>query len=550
VSTFSDLPLHPKIQESLARLGITTPTEIQALVLPLLLENPKQDMQAQAQTGTGKTFAFGLPLLHAVDLSKKVVQGLVVAPTRELVLQIYENLKEVSQHTGIVLEPVYGGMPIERQITRIKAGPHIIIGTPGRLNDHLRRKTLSLAHLTTLVLDEADIMLEMGFKEEIDEILHFAPKSRQIWLFSATIMGGIKQLIKTHMKNVVTVRTTAHQVITSQVEQYFCLVPTRKRVEAAARFIEATPDFYGIIFCQTKTLTSEVTEQLASKGFKVNCLHGDMKQTVRNNVIRGFKNRDFSVLVATNVAARGIDVSELTHVINFSIPEEHESYIHRIGRTGRAGKQGIAIVFVAPEQQYKIKQLERTTQIQLREISIPPIEAIINIKMGAVSDFIEQTKKPDKKLSPAHQAIKELIESFSQEEIKNALAITLAEKFFKDISRENISVQLSSTEHRGGQQEISLSFGRFVGLNEKTVREYLHEVCKLEPHEIRKVRVLDNRTFIAIPEDKLPACVNTMRSTPITKHKARIEIVEDIRHERSEHGPRKRMRRFDRKRRR
>ncbi|MEX2438108.1 MAG: DEAD/DEAH box helicase, partial [Candidatus Babeliales bacterium] len=289
MSTFKEFALTPAIQKSIESLGFTTPTEIQEKTIPFLLEH-QQDIHAQAQTGTGKTLAFGIPLLHRIDTSLKEVQGLVIAPTRELVLQIYESLKDVARGSNISIEPVFGGMPIERQIAGIKRGAQIIVGTPGRLNDHLRRRTLSLKSLKVLTLDEADIMLDMGFKQEIDAILDHAPANREIWLFSATVMSGIKDLILSHMKNVNIVKSEAKGIVSSQVKQYFCVVNRRKRIDVISRFIEGAPDFYGIIFCQTKLLTSEVTEQLASKGFKVNCLHGDMSQSLRNQIIKCFRN--------------------------------------------------------------------------------------------------------------------------------------------------------------------------------------------------------------------------------------------------------------------
>ena len=241
-----------------------------------------------------------------------------------------------------------------------------------------------------------------------------------------------------------------------------------KRIMAITRFIEATPEFYGIIFCQTKILTSEVMERLVSRGFKANCLHGDMSQALRNQVIKGFKNKDFNILVATDVAARGIDVADLTHVINFSVPEEHENYIHRIGRTGRAGKEGIAITFVAPSEAYKIRRLEKATHTTLQEIPIPPIEAIINVKIGAVSDFIEQSKEPDEKLSFVHKALNTLIDSFSVEEIRHALVIALEDKFFKDMVHEDISPVSPTITQR--PQEICLEIGKDEGFTEKIIR--------------------------------------------------------------------------------
>ncbi len=535
MNSFKNLPLLPQIQKSLDILGFSKPTEIQSKTIPLLIEDFKQDVHAQAQTGTGKTLAFGIPLLQAIDRSVKNVQGLVVAPTRELVLQIYEQLKEVSPQTGISIEPIYGGMPIDRQIDRIKRGAQIIIGTPGRLNDHLRRKTLSLRKLKILVLDEADIMLDMGFKQEIDTILDAAPADRHIWLFSATIMSGIQRLIKSHMKNVQTFKAEQKEV-SPQVKQYYCIVPMRRRVEAIARFIEATPNFYGIVFCRTKLLTAEIMEQLASKGFRVNCLHGDMKQALRNKVIKGFKNKDFSILIATDVAARGIDVSDLTHVINYTIPEETESYIHRIGRTGRAGREGIAIMFASPADTYRIKRLERSARTSLQEIPIPSLDMIINEKMGAVSDFIEQAKQPDDKSSQTRKVLTELINSFSDDEIRRSFAVALEDKFFKDIIRED----LTNMSHDFGSisQEICLDIGTDAGISEDEVRSYLYKTCTLLPKEVRKVRVLNKKTFIAVPNNRMQDVLKTMRANPIGNKRYKIYLVEDIRQDRRPQRPR------------
>ena len=545
MNTFADLPLLPEIQKSLDSLGFTKPTEIQAKVIPFLLEG-KRDIHAQAQTGTGKTIAFGIPLLHAVNPTLRAVQGLIVAPTRELVLQIYESLKDISRGTNINIEPIYGGMPISRQIANIKQGAQIIVGTPGRLNDHLRRKTLSLKSLKVLILDEADIMLDMGFKEEIDSILERAPKDRLIWLFSATVRAGIKRLINSHMKDAMSIRAEKKDVLSPQVKQYFCVAPIRQRIGATTRFIESAPDFYGIIFCKTKVLTSEIMKQLVSRGFKANCLHGDMTQSLRTQVIKGFKNKDFNILVATDVAARGIDVSDLTHVINFSIPEEHESYIHRIGRTGRAGKEGIAIVFVAPSELYRIKRLEKAAYTSLQEIPIPSIDTIINAKMGAVSDFIEQSKEADKKLSAVHKALNTLIDSFTQEEIRHALVIALEDKFFKDIIHEDL--QHVSSDVTSKPQEICMELGQDAGFTEEMIRNYLYPTCKLLPQEARKVRVLKNKTFISIPENRLRDCLRAMLENPITSKKYKVYLVEDVfRHKQA--PPRRRFDRFsDRKR--
>ncbi len=530
MNTFDSLPLLPAIQHSLKMLGFTQPTEIQAKIIPTLLENYRKDVHAQAQTGTGKTIAFGIPLLQAVEPHSKKVQALIMAPTRELVLQIYESLKEVSRGSNISIEPVFGGMPIARQIANLKRGVQIVVGTPGRINDHLRRKTLKLDDLKILVLDEADIMLDMGFREEIDEILNNAPKNRHIWLFSATVMAGIKKLITSHMKNVLSVKSSKGGGSSAQVAQYYCMVPMRKRIEATARFIAAAPNFNGIIFCRTKALSTEVMEELASKGFKVNCLHGDMKQSLRNHVIKGFKNKDFNILVATDVAARGIDVSDLSHVINYSIPDDHESYIHRIGRTGRAGKEGIAILFVASGELYRMKRLEQATKSKLLEISVPPEDAIINVKMDAVSDFIEQSKKDEKKSDAVDKALKKLVDSFSPDEIRNAFEASLKEKFFKGIEDKKHSF---GDESSSVPQEICLEIGREDGMDEDEVRSYLYTTCQLVPQEVSKVRVIRGKTFISVPENRLKSCLELMRKNPITNKNPKAYLVED------EYRPRK-----------
>ena len=544
MKNFTDFPLLPEIQKSLDALGFTQPTEIQEKVIPFLLES-QRDIHAQAQTGTGKTIAFGIPLLQTIDRSLKSVQGLIIAPTRELVLQIYEHLKDVSRGMIVNIEPVYGGMPINQQIRNIKHGAQIIVGTPGRLNDHLRRRTLSLKNLKVLVLDEADIMLDMGFKEEIDSILKNAPENRLIWLFSATVRPGIRQLINSHMNNVEIIKASKKDVITSQVKQYFCVVPRRNRTATTARFIEATPNFYGIIFCQTKILTNEVMEQLASRGFRVNCLHGDMSQSLRTQIIKGFKNKDFNILVATDVAARGIDVSDLTHVINFSIPEEHENYIHRIGRTGRAGKEGTAIVFAATSEMYKIRRLEKAAQTKLQEIPIPSLDTIIDAKMSAVSDFVEQSKEPDKKSSTVHSALNKLIDSFTPEEIRLSLIIALEDKFFKDIVHEkNLSV---NPDNAGKPQEICIEIGRDDGFTEDMIRNYLYSTCKLSPQEIHKARVLNKKTFISVSPNRLRDCFNIMLKTPVTERKPKVYLVVDTYDTKESRSPRRSDRRGDRR---
>lgn len=419
MSNFLDLGLEPKIQSTLDSLGFTIPTEIQQKAIPLLIKSERIDFHGQAQTGTGKTLAFGIPLLHKIDASKKFTQALIVAPTRELALQICESIKKVAQNSGISIEPVYGGMSMDEQMRLLKRGVHIVVGTPGRLNDHLRRGTLSLAQSHTLVLDEADIMLDMGFRDEVDEILRFTPKDRQIWLFSATVKTGINDLIRQHMKDTVSVRVSKQQIANQSTKQFFCVMPSRSRLQALCRFIESEPDFYGFIFCQTKILTSEVTEKLMQRGYKVGSLHGDMSQSQRNLIIKRFKQNNLKIVVATDVAARGIDIADLTHVVNYSMPEDHESYIHRIGRTGRAGKEGIAITFINKNDVKVIQMIQRKFNVLINPIDVPSMGIIIQSRVKQAETYMAQLQEAsnisiDKQLVSLVETIKEQdLRSFS-----------------------------------------------------------------------------------------------------------------------------------------
>lgn len=431
---FSDIDLLlPAIKKSLEGMGITEPTTIQQKALELLLPNFHQDLHAQAQTGTGKTLAFGIPLLQAIDTTKKQTQALVLAPTRELVCQIHDSLKSIAQECGVSIESVYGGMPIERQITRLRQAPHIVIGTPGRINDHLGRKTLRIDNLSILVLDEADIMLDMGFRQELDTVFEHAPKQRHIWLFSATVMPGIKDLIASHMKNVVVIASHQTNTASNQVKQYYCIVPQKQRTEVTARFIAAATDFYGIIFCRTRELCADVARELASKGIRVEALHGDMRQPVRNQIIKAFKNKEFPVLVATDVAARGIDVSDLTHVINYNMPDDNEGYVHRIGRTGRAGKEGIAILLVSPAEIYRMNRLQRTVKTVLLEIPIPSFESIMKKRIADIALFADQKIAETKNLSPSHISLLDLVHTWSDQKQQTITMLLLHEKFFGGI---------------------------------------------------------------------------------------------------------------------
>ena len=524
MDTFKDLNLSPQIQQALDLLGFTKPTEIQQKAIPLLLGYDKVDFHGQAQTGTGKTLAFGIPLLQRIDATKKIPQALIVAPTRELALQIKDSITQIAHYMNLKIECIYGGMAMEEQIRNLRRGAHIVVGTPGRLNDHLRRKTLSVAQIHTLVLDEADIMLDMGFKEEVDEILTYAPENREIWLFSATVKSGISDIMRTHMSKPMSVRVSPKQIGTSNTKQYFCIVPMRSRLQALSRFIESSSDFYGFIFCQTKILTSEVAELLIKRGYNVGALHGDMSQAQRNLVIKKFKNKELTILVATDVAARGIDVANLTHVINYSIPEDHESYIHRIGRTGRAGKEGIAITLINKVEMRILQHIQRKFNLIINPLDVPSSDIIIKARIVEASNYlgklsIESEKKDNKDL-------KELVNKLSDEQLRIIVMSLMHDKFLGNIDAEEISY---TPAHKivmpDKLQEIFINVGSDDGVTKDDIVSYLTKTGCVSNDQIQKVRVIKRRTFVELPGECTSQLLDALRGKMLGGRRTRVSLI-------------------------
>lgn len=531
ITSFKELPLHPQILTTLDGLGFTTPTDIQGKAIPMLLGSKRVDFWGQAQTGTGKTLAFGIPLIQGINPQEKHLQALIVAPTRELVVQIMQSLRPIAQPMGITVDAIYGGASMRDQINSLKRGIHIVVGTPGRINDHLNRKTLSLNQLKTLVLDEADIMLDMGFKEEMDEILAASPDQRQIWLFSATIKPGINQIMHEHMQNTVSVTASKQQIGASNTKQYFSMVPHRNRFEALCRFIDSNPTFYGFIFCQTKILTAELAEKLAAAGYPANALHGDMSQGLRNAVIKKFKNKDFNILVATDVAARGIDVSDLTHVINYSLPNDHESYVHRIGRTGRAGKEGIAISFIGGKNELRhIKMLERKFKLTINPLDVPTAQDIQKVHLQKACDYLETLAQKATKVAPEVEAA---VRCFDPAELTNIVIATVAEKFFPANRKDDFHFANTTSQSYDkaddvmddGLQELMIHLGTDDGISREDVADFLAQEGGIDTDSLEKLKVIKRRTFIKLPSEMAEALLNKLKGKSIAGKKTRITLA-------------------------
>lgn len=532
MTKFKDLNIEPKIQKVLDELGFTQPTEIQEKAIPILLDTEKVNFHGQAQTGTGKTLAFAIPLLQKINPKVKATQALIVAPTRELAFQIYETIKILSKHLDLNSVVIYGGTSIENQIKELRRNPPVIIGTPGRIRDHLRRKTLSLDKLNTLVLDEADIMLDMGFKEEIEDILTYSPKDIEIWLFSATVKPGIKQLVDKYMQNTVAVRVSRQQVGSSNTKQYYCVVPFKDRLHALVRFIESTPDFYGFVFTQTKILAAEIAEELVKLGYNAGALHGDMSQAQRNKITKKFKNKEISVLVATDVAARGIDISDITHVINYSVPEDLESYVHRIGRTGRAGKTGTAITFTTKSQVRVLKQLEKKFKVNIEPINVPSKEEIVNSRLEKAKEYInnilEEKHQENRQEKGDLVKFKELVENLPSENKEKIILNLLWDKFLKQLNLKEVKYTRKeeiSFERPNEFQELSLGIGDKEEINKEDVIDFLVKNSDIKNNQIKSIRILRKFTFVKLSAECSPNLFKQLRNKRLKNRKIHVKMT-------------------------
>ncbi|WP_019777822.1 DEAD/DEAH box helicase [Streptococcus sobrinus] len=410
---FTELHLAEDILQAVEKAGFVEPSPIQEMTIPLALEG--KDVIGQAQTGTGKTAAFGLPTLNKIDIDNNVIQALVIAPTRELAVQSQEELFRFGREKGVKVRSVYGGSSIDKQIKALRSGAHIVVGTPGRLLDLIKRKALKLNHIETLILDEADEMLNMGFLEDIEAIISHVPDERQTLLFSATMPDAIKRIGVKFMKEPEHVKIAAKELTSDNVEQFYIRVKEREKFDTMTRLIDVEQPELSIVFGRTKRRVDELTRGLKLRGYRAEGIHGDLDQNKRLRVIRDFKNDNLDILVATDVAARGLDISGVTHVYNYDIPQDPESYVHRIGRTGRAGKSGKSVTFVSPNEMGYLSIIENLTKKRMK-----------GLKPASAQDAFQAKKAV---------ALKKIERDFSDESIRSNFdkfkgdALKLAEEF-------------------------------------------------------------------------------------------------------------------------
>jgi len=417
MNSFEEIGLNEALLKAIKELGFETPTPIQAKTIPHLLSSD-QDITGLAQTGTGKTAAFGLPSIQNTDIDDKSTQTIILSPTRELCIQIAKDITSYSKYTkGLNVVAVYGGSSIEAQIKALKKGAHIVVGTPGRTKDLIKRKRLFLDKVERVILDEADEMLNMGFKDELDAILEKTPAEKQTLLFSATMSKEIRRIASKYMNNPIELSVERTNIAAKNVKHINYTVLAKDKYEVLKRIADVNPDIYGIVFCRTRRETKEIANKLMHDGYNSDALHGDLSQAQRDEVMNRFRSRRLQILVATDVAARGLDINDLTHVVNYNIPDDIEVYVHRSGRTGRAGKSGISIVITNTREGRKIRDIERRFNIEFNKQEVPTGKDICTIQLYSLIDKIEKVEVDENQIEPFLPAIYEKLESLSREEL-------------------------------------------------------------------------------------------------------------------------------------
>jgi ATP-dependent RNA helicase DeaD len=529
--SFSSFSMREELTRAISDLGFETPTPIQQKVIPQLLSEPI-DIIGLAQTGTGKTAAYGLPLLHHVDVAKKHVQCLVLSPTRELCMQIQEEMTKYGTHMrGLRITAVYGGVPISGQMRDVRSHPQVIVATPGRLIDLLERKALSLEHLEYVVLDEADEMLNMGFREDIDLILKSTPAREHTWLFSATMSNEVRGIAKRFMKDWKEFSVAQANTTNENIDHQYFVANHHNRFETLRRLLDFTPGIYGIIFTRTKQDAQEVSEKLMKMGYHVSPLHGDMDQKMRSKVMERFKSKALQCIVATDVAARGIDVNDITHVINYELPDDPEVYTHRSGRTARAGKSGICMSIVSPKQISNIRQIERLVKQKFHKSDIPDGAEVIRKKLFFYLEQIANAEPKDDFAKLYHDSIHEQFADVDKDElIRKLIWLQLRESIdaYQDSEDLNAGYEGKAREHSRGNRSVRLfiNLGEKDGLNEHKLMQFIMESTDVQPNTIERMTVRDMSSFFNVPGDAAEFIIEQLSSKKFKGRKVRLEEAE------------------------
>jgi ATP-dependent RNA helicase DeaD len=527
MNKFEQFGLKEELVAAVKAIGFENPSPIQEQTIPLLVRE-NVDITALAQTGTGKTAAFGLPLLNQIDLDISDVQGLVLSPTRELCMQIQEELVKYSQFLkGIGITAVYGGTPIGAQIRELKRRPQIIVATPGRLMDLMERGVINLEHVKTVVLDEADEMLNMGFRDDIDFILKNAETKEASWLFSATMNNDVRRIAKRFMKDPKEVAVARENVTNENIEHQYFVTSAHQRYDTLKRLLDFAPDIYGIIFTRTKQDAQDISEKLMREGYHVSPLHGDMDQKMRTKVMERFKRRTLQAIVATDVAARGIDVNDITHVINYELPEDVESYTHRSGRTARAGKSGICMSIVTPREIGRMRAVERVAKTKFTKVDIPDGNEVVRKRLFYFMEKIEQAAGEAKFSEKMSHAISERFADIDKDDlIQRLLWLQLKDTIadYEDAPDLNSGYeQKSGTVSKDGTVRLFINLGTKDGLNAGKLVQFITEQTDFDGKLVSRITVRELSSFFNIPADALEYISANITSRKYNNRKVRVE---------------------------
>jgi ATP-dependent RNA helicase DeaD len=514
MTTFKDLGLSPAIQQALDELGYVEPSPIQEEAIPELLSG--HDVIGQAQTGTGKTAAFGLPLLQYLEPDNGEVQAIVLTPTRELCIQVTQALRAYAEHLDIEIVAVFGGAPIRSQQSQLRSGAHVVVATVGRMMDLMSRRSLVLTSARYVVLDEADEMLDLGFIEDVEKILRMCPSGRQTALFSATMPPPIKKLAEGYMYDPVTVRITPKTLTVDAIAQAFVVVPAREKTARLIELLKTEEPEQAIIFCRTKIGASRLEKTLKDKGLDVKALHGDMSQGSRDGVMIAFKDHRVKLLVATDIAARGLDVEHVTHVINFDVPNSSESYVHRIGRTGRVGRTGRAITFVTPEERDEIGRIERDVNTKIGEWESPEerLEHAPPPRRRERKARVEEPAKSDEDANP------EKAELPKPEQVVEAAASN------GDLGEGDVDAEDATDDgDKPATTKLFVNRGERSGIDEEDLRWALREGAVLPDEAVHDVRVLHRFSFVEVDPDQAERTVEFLDGTKLKGKEIRLEVA-------------------------
>ncbi len=517
---FEELPISSDIKKAVADMGFEEPSPIQEKAIPQILDG--KDVTGQAQTGTGKTAAFGIPAIEMIETDNKKLQVVILCPTRELAIQAAEEINKLAKYKeDLKVLAVYGGQPIDRQIKALKRGVQIIIGTPGRVIDHINRKTLKINDVKMVVLDEADEMLDMGFREDIETIIEGMPEERQTILFSATMPKPILDLSRKYQKNPELVKVVHKQLTVPNIEQKYLEVKESAKLEVLSRLIDMCNPKLSVIFCNTKKRVDEVVGQLQSRGYFADGLHGDMKQPQRDRVMNKFRNGTIEILVATDVAARGIDVDDVEIVFNYDLPQDEEYYVHRIGRTGRAGRTGVAYTFVAGKAIRKLKDIERYTKTKIKHQEVPSVSDVEEFK---TSIFLEKVKNviEEGHLGKYIDYVEKLLdEDYASIDVAGALLkMSMGEEKKEELE---LTDEIGDTGAEAGMVRLFINIGRNNKIQAKDVIGAIAGETGIAGKLIGKIDIYEKFTFVEVPKEYAREVLDIMKNNTIKGKKINIE---------------------------